>query len=65
MYVKGMLIRHELNRIHTLMPGCSNEYIDEAKIKIQLMHDLDIIDFNQYMLEFDRLEQIKRMNEEM
>lgn len=65
MYVKEALIRHELNRIHSLMPGCSNEFVDQAKNKIELLHDLDIIDFNQYMFEFDRLDQIKRMNEEM
>lgn len=65
MYVKEALIRLELNRIRSLMPGCSNEFIDQAKNKIEVMHDLDIIDFNQYMFEFNRLEQIKRMNEEM
>lgn len=55
MYVKNMLIRKALNRIHNLLPGTSEEILEKAQDEINLMYFLEIIDFNQFQFETDRL----------
>lgn len=55
MYVKNMLIRKFINEIHTMLPGTSAETLYKAQEKINLMYYLEIIDFNQFQFETDRI----------
>lgn len=55
MYVKNMLIRKALNDIHNMLPGTSAEILEKAQEKINLMYYLEIIDFNQFQFETDRI----------
>ena len=55
MYVKNMLIRKAINEIHTMLPGTSAENLYKAQEKINLMYYLEIIDFNQFQFETDRI----------
>lgn len=55
MYVKNMLIRKAINEIHTMLPGTSAETLYKAQEKINLMYYLEIIDFNQFQFETDRI----------
>lgn len=55
MYVKNMLIRKAINEIHTMLPGTSAEILYKAQEKINLMYYLEIIDFNQFQFETDRI----------
>lgn len=55
MYVKNMLIRKALNDIHNMLPGTSAEILENAQVKINLLYYLEIIDFNQFQFETDRI----------
>lgn len=55
MYVKNMLIRKAMNEIHTMLPGTNAENLYKAQEKINLMYYLEIIDFNQFQFETDRI----------
>ena len=55
MYVKKTLIEHEMNQIKALNKDSAKELIEKGKIKLEPMHNLEIIETHEYINELDRL----------
>lgn len=59
MYIRDDLVRHELNRIHAIRVN-RPDVIMKAKAKVELLHDLDLINIEQLAFELDRLDALER-----
>jgi len=59
MYVKDKMIRHELTKIEHILQN-DPAIIADARSKINLMRDLEIINENQYAFEMERLDIISK-----
>ena len=55
MYVKKTLIEHEMNQIKALNKDSAKELIEKGKIKLETLHNLEIIETHEYINELDRL----------
>ena len=55
MYVKKTLIEHEMKQIKALNKDSAKELIEKGKIKLEKMHNLEIIETHEYINELDRL----------
>jgi len=55
MYVSDKLIRHEINRINNIRNSNPDDVL-KAKTKLEVMLDLEVIDYDQYSSECDILD---------
>ena len=58
MYVKKALIEHEMTRIRAVSDKSRKVACEQAKIKLDLLHALDILDIHEYLDEVERIDAI-------